>query len=170
MRRVPFQPGQPATRSALQPDLLNSFKLTAYISHTSGQQPSQVIRSLFAVLMNGHGSTARAHVQPQAAAARILLRACAAALTAKSGRDKPTCAMLRRAVQVAFSTLTNHRPNRLPLRVDCKAPHGAADDTQQKPYRAADSWKMHPPPRTPAGYDRWSRTAVSHKKPRRKDL
>jgi len=78
--------------------------------------------------------------------------------------------VLRRAVQVAFSTLKNHRPNQLPLRVDCKAHHGAADYPQQKPYRAAAGSKMHPPPRTPAGYDRWSRTAVMKKKPRRKDL
>jgi len=76
---------------------------------------------MFSVRTNGHRSTARAHVQPQAAAARILLRACAAALTAKSGRDKPTCALPRRAVRVAFRTLTNHRPSLMLLRVDCKA-------------------------------------------------
>lgn len=51
------------------------------------------VKSMLSVLMNDHRSTARAHVQPQAAAARILLRACAASLSAKSGRDKPTCAI-----------------------------------------------------------------------------
>jgi hypothetical protein len=45
-------------------------------------------------------STARERVQP-GAAARILLRAGAAALSAKSGRDKPTRSLLRRALGMA---------------------------------------------------------------------
>lgn len=126
--------------------------------------------SMLLVLTNDHRSTARAHVQPQAAAARILLRACAASLTAKSGRDKPTRACAAPCCSGGVQHLKKSSTEPTAATGGLQSSHGAADYPQQKPYRAAAGSKMQPPPRTPAGYDRWSRTAVKKKKPRRKDL
>jgi hypothetical protein len=57
----------------------------------------------------------------------------AAALTAKSGRALPTCVLNAPCSLGGVPHLNNLRPNQMPLRVDCKAPHGAADYPQQKP-------------------------------------
>ena len=126
--------------------------------------------SMLSVRSGCHLRTAQAHVQPQAAAARILLRAGAASLNAKSGRDKPTCAF---HAPCAFGGIPH-------LKKSSTDSDAATGGLQSSPWRCglsaaealASSLRLEDANSSPrsGGDDRRSRTAVKHKKPRWKDL
>jgi len=130
---------------------------------------------MVSVRTNCHRSTTRTHVQP----CGLLLGFCswlapfgsfAAALTAKSGRDKPTC--------VAFaSCFWGGVPH---LKKSSTVLTAATGGLQSFPWRyglsvaetLSSNSRSEDATSSPqsGGYDRWSRTAVKKKKPRRKDL
>jgi len=124
--------------------------------------PSFSIRSKLAVRTNSHRSTARAHVQPQAGccfgfcSGLAPFGSFAAALTAKSGRALPTCAasLPRRAAWVAFRTLTIFDRTRCRYGWIAKLPMALRTIRSRSPSEWHLGWKIYPPPRTSAGYDR----------------